>query len=154
MPSALEFAQLCRDAGRVLGLADADRFAETGELTVGGVSMALFRETDDEELPDEATVDCYVDLGPIDSVDREAALEKLLEMNLSIPRKREGVVGFDSDSRRAILCLEIEEDSLDSDDDLADYLSDIADFVQELRQRFEMSGDASMHSVSYNFQLA
>jgi len=154
MQSALEFKQLCRDAGRILGLADADRFADNGRLSVGEVPMAVFLECDDDDLLGPMSVDCYVDLGPVNGAGRELALECLLALNLAIPRKREGVVGFDQDSRHAILCIEIEEGSLDSAEGFAQFFTELADFARELKRRFLSSDATTSDPVPHYFHIA
>jgi hypothetical protein len=128
-----QFRELCRDASRVLGLADAEALFESRDTVLDGVKVGSFHD----EAADPDGVFCYVDLGPIGPDARPVELmEEILALNLSLDGAMGEVIGMERESRHLVLRARLSEQqgSLDAHE-LAECLRHYAAVANDLFER-------------------
>ena len=123
------FENLCLEAGYLLGADDPPAFASSGELIHDGVHIGLFLDS----YETAGTIHCYVDLGPVDTERRADIYEALLELNIAVGRRSDGVFGLDRESGHVIVSTRIKASRMRSPPDLADYVDQLKKFSLELR---------------------
>jgi hypothetical protein len=143
----VEFRNLRLEAAYLLGAADPQAFAESGELDEGGVHLGLFRGEDG------LCVHCYADLGHVGDDVRAQVFEELLALNLAAAKRAPVVFGFDRDSGHAIVNSRVAAKSLMSGAALAAHIARLRQAALDLRRRLPDCA-ATAAGTAIHFQLA
>lgn len=141
-----EFTELCRAAGFVLSLADAEAFASHGYTVIDGVDIGVVLDDD------AGRILCCVALGTVDPIRRTDIYEELLGMNAEIEDLRDGSFGVDLDSGTALLNVEIALERAADAAMFAEVLANHAAYANEVRRVLldPSDGDATGKPVGLN----
>ena len=125
---AYDFNELCRQAGYLLNLDDADALSKSGGASVGGEKVGLAYL---EDLDDGLTV--YVDVGqPQDAYAESEVFRNLLDINLELSAQNGESFAIHRDSGHVLLRSFFNVEAL-TPQYLADGIRDYVALVQELR---------------------
>jgi len=101
-----DFRDLCRDASRVLGLADVEALHDSRDTVLDGAKVGVFHD----EAADPDGLYCYVDLGTIGPHAQPLELmEEILALNLSLDGDMGEVIGMERESRHLVLRARLAE---------------------------------------------
>lgn len=143
-----QFDQLCRNTCLQLNVAYADTDPGIFEIALKEIDISLI--FDEEEAADRLF--CYVDIGPIATVNQAAAHRNLLQLNLLTGSKTIGVYGVHPASGNAIFSVHLfNPDAIDGEA-LARLLSAYADRAIRMRGTIlQNSVDASVDEMLKQF---
>ena len=139
------FTSLCRS---IIGkISDAEINISEGacELKINGVDISLFFNP----LLASDRMHCFVDIGTVPAIGREAIFVELLSMNLISSTKTSGVFGFDRESEKLIFVQQIIYPDLMDPDELATILAEYSIQAHHLRQT--LLETENPHSLSSAF---
>lgn len=97
------FRDLCRETSALMGIEDIDLLGTEGYLEIASVPIAVI--FDEDFMPDR--IFCYVDIGPVEDLQRLRVYENLLELNLLSGTKTQGVYSIDPSSRHVIFAVQL-----------------------------------------------
>lgn len=97
------FRDLCREISTQMGIEDIDLLGTEGYLEIASIPMAVI--FDEDLTPDR--IFCYVDIGPVEDLQRLRGYEILLELNLLSGTKTQGVYSIDPSSRHVIFAVQL-----------------------------------------------
>lgn len=140
MLTVTEFKRLRLDAGYLLGTSDPQAFGETGELADDGVHLALVLEEWDEASQVAESIGCYVDLGAVAQDRKLEVFEDMLELNLTIGRRSDGMFGFDRESGHALVSTRLDPDSFSQATEIAEYIHEFRQFTRQIHDRWVGAG--------------
>lgn len=119
------FEQLCRATSEALQLPDVGELFRTGQIDLKGVAIGIFHD----EVVDDV-IHCYVDLGKVEPVEREAAFQRALALNLSLDGAHGESLGFDEDSNKLVLRSRIAVDPAPTGEQMAIWFRDYSVFAR------------------------
>jgi hypothetical protein len=119
-----QFEELCFATSKALALPDVGELSRTGQIQLLGIAIGIFHDDDVDDA-----IHCYVDLGSVQALEREATFARALALNLSLDGANEESLGFDEDSSKLVLRSKIELDPAPTGEQMAEWFRDYSAFA-------------------------
>jgi hypothetical protein len=130
-----QFDELCDTTSKALGLADNGELSRTGQISLDGVLIGIFHDPDVDDA-----IHCYVDLGRVQTPEREDTFARALSLNLSLDGANGESIGFDGDSSKLVLRSKIPVDPAPTGEQMAVWFRDYSAFAHAFH------GDEVLHA--------